>query len=59
MLNWKDLGLVDEFLWEHHVDNYLMAPHWAHTQDMNKTIADSYTYFVSLRQRGVRAHSWV
>jgi len=59
IMKWDKLGLIDEFLWEHHVDNYLMAPYWGDTQDMTKSIADSYTYFLMLRQRGVRAHSWV
>jgi hypothetical protein len=59
LLKWKNLGLVDEFLWEHHVDNYLMAPNWGDSQDMSKSLADSYTYFLRLRQLGVRAHSWV
>ena len=59
IIKWDKLGLIDEFLWEHHVDNYLMAPYWGDTQDMTKSIADSYTYFLMLRQRGVRAHSWV
>jgi len=59
LLTWNNLGLLDEFVWEHHVNNYLMAPHWRDTQDMSKSIADSYQYFLKLRQRGVRAHSWV
>ena len=59
MLQWDKLNLVDEFLWEHHVTNYLMAPFWGHTQDKTRTIADSYHYFLRLRQRGIRAHSWV
>ena len=59
MLQWKDLSYVDEFIWEHHVANYLMARHWQGSQDMSKTIADSYQYFLRLRQLGVRAHSWV
>lgn len=59
LLDWKFLGLVDEFLWEHHVNNYLMAPNWGDAQDMTKSIADSYKYFLRLRQLSVRAHSWV
>lgn len=59
MLQWNDLEFIDEFIWEHHVKNYLMAPNWKKTQDMNMTIADSYDYFLRLRKRGVRAHSWV
>jgi len=59
MLAWEHLYLVDEFVWEHHVDNYLMAPDWKSSQDMNKSISDSYSYFLNLRRKGVRAHSWV
>jgi len=53
------LEYIDEFVWEHHVDNYIMAPNWKNTQDMTKSIADSYKYFLNLRKLGVRAHSWV
>lgn len=53
------LEYIDEFVWEHHVDNYIMAPNWGNTQDMTKSIADSYQYFLKLRKLGVRAHSWV
>jgi len=59
MMTWEHLALIDEFLWEQHVDNYLMAPYWTSSQDMSKNIADSYHYFLRLRRRGVRAHSWV
>ena len=54
-----DLSYIDEFVWEHHVDNYLMAFAWKRSQDMTKSIADSYEYFLRLRHKGVRAHSWV
>lgn len=54
-----DLDWIDEFVWEHHVDNYIMDPWWGDTIDKSLTIADSYQYFLRLRQRGVRAHSWV
>ena len=59
MLKWEDLDYIDEFIWEHHVNNYLMARYWRNSQDMTKTIADSYKYFLRLRKLGVRAHSWV
>ena len=54
-----DLDYIDEFLWEQHVDNYLLGKHWKQTMDMTRSIADSYDYFLRLRQRGVRAHSWI
>ena len=58
MLQWDKMNLVDEFLWEHHVTNYLMAPFWGHTQDTTCHLADSYQYFLRLRQRGIRAPLW-
>ncbi|GMI09582.1 hypothetical protein TrLO_g6549 [Triparma laevis f. longispina] len=54
-----DLDYVDEFIWEHHVNNYLMNPNWGDTVDTTKDIRDSYEYFLRLRRLGVRAHSWV
>lgn len=54
-----DLEWIDEFIWEHHVDNYLMNPNWGETVDTTKDIRDSYEYFLRLRKLGVRAHSWV
>merc|ERR1712192_102229 len=59
LLKWDHVQVLDEFLWEHHVDNYLMASNWQGSQDMSRTIADSYQYFLKLRKLGVRAHSWV
>lgn len=60
MLSHPDtLRYIDEFIWEQHVDNYLMAGNWGNSQDMSKTIYDSYQYFLKLRKLGVRAHSWV
>jgi hypothetical protein len=54
-----DLDWIDELFWEHHVDNYLMNPNWGNTADMTKDLRDSYDYFLQLRRKGVRAHSWV
>jgi hypothetical protein len=54
-----DLEYIDEFIWEHHVDNYIMQPFWGKAMDKTMTIADSYEYFLRLRRQGVRAHSWV
>ena len=54
----RDLEWVDEVLWEHRVDNYLMAHRWGASQDQRSSIADSYQQFLQLRRRGVRAHSW-
>ncbi len=59
LLTWDNLELIDEFVWEHHVMNYLMAKNWGKSQDMSLSLADSYQLFLKLRRRGVRAHSWV
>jgi hypothetical protein len=53
------LEWLDEFVWEQHCNNYIMAPSWKVTIDLTKSIADSYQYFLNLRRRGVRAHSYV
>ena len=53
------LEWIDEFVWEQHCTNYIMAQNWLNTIDPTKTIRDSYQYFLKLRQRGVRAHSYV
>lgn len=55
-----DLAHIDEFVWEHHVTNYIMEKWWgAHGVDPTFDIADSYQFFLELRRRGVRAHSYV
>ena len=53
---------VDEFAWEHHVrGNYIMARRgWCPGAcDRSKSLKQSYEYFLSLRKKGIRAHSWV
>eukprot|EP00590_Aulacoseira_subarctica_P011128 CAMPEP_0172430060 /NCGR_PEP_ID=MMETSP1064-20121228/52917_1 /TAXON_ID=202472 /ORGANISM="Aulacoseira subarctica , Strain CCAP 1002/5" /LENGTH=427 /DNA_ID=CAMNT_0013175851 /DNA_START=94 /DNA_END=1377 /DNA_ORIENTATION=+ len=53
------LEYITEFVWEHHVrGNYIMAGWWGDSVD-ELSIFDSYMYFLQLRQRGVRAHSYV
>ena len=55
-----EVDFIDEFVWEHHVDSVYMNMHWkAEAQDRDLSIEDSYYYFLRLRRRGVRAHSWV
>lgn len=53
------LALIDEFVFEQHVNFAPMLPYWGGTIDKNQTLADSYQLFLELRRRGVRAHSWV
>lgn len=55
----EDLSHIDELFWEHHVKgNYLMTQYWGSIGD-DVTIRQSAEYFLKLRQKGVRAHSWV
>lgn len=53
------LGLIDEFVFEYHVNFAPMVPAWGQTIDPNATLADSFQLFAELRRRGMRAHSWV
>ena len=54
------LDCIDEFMWEHHVEgNYLLKKNWKEVVAKGVTLYDSYQLFLKLRQRGVRAHSWV
>ncbi|CAD7973174.1 unnamed protein product [Amoebophrya sp. A25] len=53
--------VIQEFLWEHHVNNYLMNPYWLETgYQSQESIADSHRKFYRLRkEKLIRAHSWV
>ncbi len=57
------LELIDEFYFEHHVSGSPMQWHgWGNLTTSKVTlgrIEDSYNIFTFLRERGVRAHSWV
>ena len=56
----EDCSLIDEFIWEHHLSaNYLMRGMWGGAASPDLKMSDSYNYFRALRERGVRAHSWV
>ena len=55
----NDLQWIDEFVWEHHCKNYLMARWWGPSQDKRYSISASYQLFLRFRRQGVRAHSWV
>ena len=44
-----ELQWIDEFLWEHHVDNYLMNGIWQDTIDKQMDISESYDFFFRLR----------
>jgi hypothetical protein len=52
-------SLVDEFFLEYHVNFQPMLTYWADTVDPNKSLADAFRLFHSLRMKGWRAHSWV
>lgn len=54
-----DDNVIDELAWEHHVDgNYLMLGQWGNITT-HMSLLESYQYFLKLRQKGIRAHSWV
>lgn len=53
------LGLIDEFVYEYHVDFKEMIYAWGSTVDKSKSLYDAYQLFLSLRRKGIRAHSWV
>jgi len=52
------LELIDDFFWEHHVNQIDMNPIWEITSGFNNSIKDSIVYLRKLREKGVRAHSW-
>jgi hypothetical protein len=50
---------VKELVWEHHISgNYLMKDHWK-DEVSSSSLRLSYEYFLRMRQKGIRAHSWV
>ena len=52
--------LIDELYFEHHVLLSPMRKWWATgLNDTGCAVQDSYALFHALRQRGIRAHSWV
>ena len=51
------LELIDDFFWEHHVNQIDMNPEWE-TSGFNHTIKDSIRYLRKFRDHGIRAHSW-
>eukprot|EP00435_Cladocopium_sp_Y103_P050836 s618_g15.t1 len=53
----EDHGHLTEFFFEHHVRNRLMHNYWLVKNDHN--FEQSYGLFSALREKGLRAHSWV
>ena len=58
------LELVDEFFFEYHVLFGPMNNAWFHSENPSppptrETLADSYAVFRKMREKGLRAHSWV
>ena len=51
---------IDELVWEHHISgNYLMKE-WGDPSTLDQmSLRESYDFFLRLRQKGIRAHSWV
>ena len=52
-------GHVSEFFFEHHVWSPLMFKWWGTRSGVNGTFQYSYDIFTRLRQKGIRAHSWI
>lgn len=55
---------VSEFLWEHHMYNYLMLNYWGFSELEHKSLVKeglelSYRKFLTFREKGIRAHSWI
>lgn len=48
-----------QFLFEYHVRFGPLLGSWQSTIDPQATLANAYRVFLRLRQRGMRAHSWV
>eukprot|EP01117_Protostelium_nocturnum_P007290 TRINITY_DN260_c0_g1_i2.p1 TRINITY_DN260_c0_g1~~TRINITY_DN260_c0_g1_i2.p1 ORF type:complete len:423 (-),score=111.44 TRINITY_DN260_c0_g1_i2:102-1370(-) len=57
MLNNPDISdRIDEFMFEHHVDIAPMRGAWG--GGLKENLADSYRLFTTLREKGIRSHSW-
>ena len=56
LTNPKYLRLIDEFLFEHHVDIEAMHRWWGGDQGLS--LSDSYRIFTQFREKGVRSHAW-
>lgn len=52
------LSLVDEFIFEHHVNTAPMHKFWNTAGEKSK-LEDTYRIFGELRHKGILAHSWV
>lgn len=50
--------LIDELFFEHHVNHEILKNYWG-TRKGTEYHSDSLKLFTALRERGVRAHSWV
>lgn len=52
-------NLIDELYFEHHVENNVLEHHGWGRQRKPMNITQSYHLFTTLRELGIRAHSWV
>eukprot|EP00797_Seminavis_robusta_P007323 Sro14_g010540.2 (140) ;mRNA; r:77183-77602 len=48
--------LVDQFYYEHHVNQRELSRHWGHTAE---SVEQSFQFFTTLRKKGVASHFWV
>ncbi|CAB9511728.1 expressed unknown protein [Seminavis robusta] len=51
--------LIDQFYFEHHVNQAELKPHWGRQRGMNESVADSLKLFHDMRQKGIPSHFWV
>eukprot|EP01084_Bolivina_argentea_P101805 182455_1 len=49
---------IDEMFFEHHVNFAPMIKFWKKAINVKHTLATSYTYFLKLRENGIRCHGW-
>ena len=54
----EDPGHLSEFYFEHHVRSPIMSRFWGLTR-INGTVQYSYDLLSQMRQKGIRAHSWI
>ena len=55
----EDHGHLTEFFFEHHVQSHLMHLYWLRDINFDQNFEHSYDLFSALREKGLRAHSWI
>ena len=55
LANPRLLNMIDQFYFEHHVNQHELYGHWGATAE---SVEASFQYFSALRKAGVAAHFW-